>query len=296
MFDFVKSKEQGKIISIPLLPLRDVVVFPHMIVPLFVGREKSIAALESAMRDEKGIFMAAQKSAQKDEPTENDIYKIGAIGIIIQLLRLPDGTVKVLVEGKKRGIIREYLPNEDFFLVNVEEIQDVSEENPIRAEALIRNIKEAFENYAKLGKKIHVEMISTIASIESPSKLADVVVSNINLKLEDKQKVLEILNINDRLEAIYGLMLGEIEILEVEEKIKRRVKKQMEKTQKDYYLNEQMRAIQKERGEKDDFMNEIVELGHRLDPGFPERGAVNAGIGANVDKIFNDNKTNLPDS
>jgi ATP-dependent Lon protease len=263
MFDFIKNKEE-KNISMPLLPLRDVVIFPHMIVPLFVGREKSIAALESAMKYEKGIFMAAQKSAQKDEPMENDIHRVGSIGIIIQLLRLPDGTVKVLVEGKKRGVIREYLPNEEFYLVNVEEIQDIDDENQVKTEALERNIREAFENYAKLSKKVHVEMVGTIASIDNPSKLADVVVSNINLKLEDKQKVLEILNVNDRLEAIYELMLGEIEILEVEEKIKRRVKKQMEKTQKDYYLNEQMRAIQKEMGEKDDFKSEIAELEKRL--------------------------------
>jgi len=265
MFDFIKNKEQvEKFSSIPLLPLRDVVVFPHMIVPLFVGREKSIAALESAMKYEKGIFMAAQKSAQKDEPTENDIYKIGSIGIIIQLLRLPDGTVKVLVEGKKRGILKQFLPNEEYFLVNVEELEDIDEESEVRREALVRNIREAFDNYAKLSKKVHVELVGTVASIDNPSKLADVVVSNINLKLEDKQKVLEILNVNDRLEAIYELMLGEIEILEVEEKIKRRVKKQMEKTQKDYYLNEQMRAIQKEMGEKDDFKNEIAELEKRL--------------------------------
>ncbi|MEI8173731.1 MAG: endopeptidase La [Deltaproteobacteria bacterium] len=265
MFDFIKNKEEKEMImSVPLLPLRDVVVFPHMIVPLFVGREKSIAALESAMKYEKGIFMAAQKSAQKDEPTENDIHKVGSIGTIIQLLRLPDGTVKVLVEGKKRGIIREYLPNDDFYLVNIEEIQDIDDKNQIRAEALVRNIRESFENYAKLSKKVHIEMVGTIASIDSHSKLADVVVSNINLKLEDKQKVLEIFNVNDRLEAIYGFMLGEIEILEVEEKIKRRVKKQMEKTQKDYYLNEQMRAIQKEMGEKDDFKNEIADLEKRL--------------------------------
>jgi len=265
MFDFIKNKEkEDNIMSVPLLPLRDVVVFPHMIVPLFVGREKSIAALESAMKYEKGIFMAAQKSAQKDEPSENDIHKIGSIGIIIQLLRLPDGTVKVLVEGKKRGIIREFLPNEDFYLVNVEEIQDIDEANEVRSEALIRNIREAFENYAKLSKKVHMEMVGTIASIDDSSKLADVVVSNINLKLEDKQKVLEMFNVNDRLEAIYELMLGEIEILEVEEKIKRQVKKQMEKTQKDYYLNEQMRAIQKEMGEKDDFKNEISELEKKL--------------------------------
>ncbi len=265
MFDFLKNRENDlAAMTMPLLPLRDVVVFPHMIVPLFVGRERSIAALESAMKSEKGIFMVAQKSAQKDEPTESDIHKVGAIGVIIQLLRLPDGTVKVLVEGKKRGIIKEYLANEDFFLVNVEEIQDLDDRNQVKAEALTRNIRESFENYAKLGKKVHMEMVSTIASIDSPSKLADVVASHISLKVEEKQKLLEIFDVNERLEAVYELMLGEIEIMEVEEKIKRRVKKQMEKTQKDYYLNEQMRAIQKEMGEKDDFRNEISELEKRL--------------------------------
>ncbi|MGZ6290650.1 MAG: endopeptidase La [Syntrophales bacterium] len=265
MFDFLKNRENDRpTMTMPLLPLRDVVVFPHMIVPLFVGRERSIAALESAMKSEKGIFMVAQKSAQKDEPAESDIHKVGAIGVIIQLLRLPDGTVKVLVEGKKRGIIREYLANEDFFLVNVEEIEDLDDRNQVKSEALTRNIRESFENYAKLGKKVHMEMVSTIASIDSPSKLADVVASHISLKLEEKQKLLEIFDVNERLEAVYELMLGEIEIMEVEEKIKRRVKKQMEKTQKDYYLNEQMRAIQKEMGEKDDFRNEIAELEKRL--------------------------------
>jgi ATP-dependent Lon protease len=265
MFDFLKNRENDRAtMTMPLLPLRDVVVFPHMIVPLFVGRERSIAALESAMKSEKGIFMVAQKSAQKDEPAESDIHKVGAIGVIIQLLRLPDGTVKVLVEGKKRGMIREYLANEDFFLVNVEEVEDLDDKNQVKAEALTRNIRESFENYAKLGKKVHMEMVSTIASIDSPSKLADVVASHISLKLEEKQKLLEIFDVNERLEAVYELMLGEIEIMEVEEKIKRRVKKQMEKTQKDYYLNEQMRAIQKEMGEKDDFRNEITELEKRL--------------------------------
>lgn len=250
---------------IPLLPLRDVVVFPHMIVPLFVGREKSIAALESAMKYEKGIFMVAQKNAKKDDPSEDDIYSVGTIGIIIQLLRLPDGTVKVLVEGKARGAILEYVKNDDFFLVRVADIEDVDDDpNDVRKQALMRSIKESFELYLKLSKKVHVEMMGTIAGIEDPSKLADVVVTHLNVKLEDKQRIMEIFSIGERLEAIYSLMLSEIEILQVEEKIKRRVKKQMEKTQKDYYLNEQMRAIQKEMGEKDDFKNEIADLEKRL--------------------------------
>lgn len=257
-------KKREKITAMPLLPLRDVVVFPHMIVPLFVGREKSIAALETAMKQEKGIFMVAQKSAQKDDPREEDIYQVGTIGFIIQLLRLPDGTVKVLMEGKSRGIIREYLSTEHYFSVNVEEIEEKPSDDEVKTEALVRSIKESFEQYVKLSKKVHIEMIGTIAAIDNPSKLADVVVAHLSVKLEDKQRILEIFKLNERLEAIYELMLGEIEILQVEEKIKRRVKKQMEKTQKDYYLNEQMRAIQKEMGEKDDFKSEIQELEKRL--------------------------------
>lgn len=264
MFDQNNMNVEEKTVVIPLLPLRDVVVFPHMIVPLFVGRERSIAALESAMKYEKGIFMVAQKNAKKDDPNSEDIYNVGTIGIIIQLLRLPDGTVKVLVEGKMRGTIREYLQNDDFFLVKVSEIDDIDDHNDVKKQALMRSVKESFELYLKLSKKIHVEMMGTIAAIDDASKLADVVVTHLNVKLEDKQKIMEIFNITERLEAIYSLMLSEIEILQVEEKIKRRVKKQMEKTQKDYYLNEQMRAIQKEMGDKDDFRNEVVELEKRL--------------------------------
>ncbi|HON59389.1 MAG TPA: endopeptidase La [Smithella sp.] len=249
---------------IPLLPLRDVVMFPHMIVPLFVGREKSISALESAMKYEKSIFLVAQKNAKDDNPRPEDIYNVGTIGVIIQLLRLPDGTVKVLVEGKSRGAIMEYLPNSDFFLVKVQEIDDVDDGDSVKQQALMRSIKESFELYLKLSKKVHIEILGTVTAIEDASKLADVVITHLNVKLEDKQKIIEIFNINERLEAIYTLMLSEIEILQIEEKIKRRVKKQVEKTQKDFYLNEQMRAIQKEMGEKDDFRNEINELEKRL--------------------------------
>jgi ATP-dependent Lon protease len=250
--------------EMPLLPLRDVVVFPHMIVPLFVGREKSIAALESAMKEEKGIFMVAQKNAQKDDPEEEDLYRVGTVGIIIQLLRLPDGTVKVLVEGKKRGMIKQYVFCQEYFLVKVDELKEEGEENALKIKALMRSISDTFETYAKLTKKVQLDIVGTVSSISAPSKLADIVISQINVKLEDKQRILEMNNISERMEAVYKLMLSEIEILQVEEKIKRRVKKQMEKTQKDYYLNEQMRAIQKEMGEKDDFKNEILELEKRL--------------------------------
>ncbi len=260
MLNLKKNNENEKGLVIPLLPLRDVVVFPHMIVPLFVGRERSVNALEAAMKSEKGIFLSAQKNAQKDEPLEEDIYRIGTIGTIIQLLRLPDGSVKVLVEGKQRGRIKDYVPNANFYIVDVESLEEPEGVVSVKTEALVRSINEAFENYAKLSKKVPPEMMGTISSISEPGKLADVIASHLGIKLEDKQKLLEVFDVTDRLEKIYGLLISETEILEVEERIKRRVKKQMEKTQKDYYLNEQMRAIQKEMGEKDDFKNEIEDL------------------------------------
>jgi len=262
MFDFTK-KEDKKII-VPLLPLRDVVVFPYMIVPLFVGREKSINALESAMKQENEIFLVAQKSAQKDEPTEEDIYEIGTLGVIIQLLRLPDGTVKALVEGKKRATASRYIPNPDHFVVEIEEVAETSSESTGSSQAVARVLVEAFKNYAKLSRKIQPELVDTIAAIDNPAKLSDVIASHLGVKLEKKQALLEITDGAERLEKLYSLIIGEIEILELEEKIKRRVKKQMEKTQKDYYLNEQMRAIQKEMGDKDDFSSEIEELEKRL--------------------------------
>jgi len=262
MFDFTK-KEDKKII-VPLLPLRDVVVFPYMIVPLFVGREKSINALESAMKQDNEIFLVAQKSAQKDEPSEEDIYTVGTLGVIIQLLRLPDGTVKALVEGKKRATVRDYIPNPDHFVVEIEEVPETAAENVGSVQAIARVLVEAFRNYAKLSRKIQPELVDTIAAIDSPAKLSDVIASHLGVKLEKKQALLEITDAGERLEKLYSLIVGEIEILELEEKIKRRVKKQMEKTQKDYYLNEQMRAIQKEMGEKDDFSSEIEELEKRM--------------------------------
>ena len=262
MFDFTK-KEDKKIV-VPLLPLRDVVVFPYMIVPLFVGREKSINALESAMKQDNEIFLVAQKSAQKDEPSEEDIYNLGTLGVIIQLLRLPDGTVKALVEGKKRATVRDYIPNPDHFVVEIEEVPEMGAESAGSVQAVGRVLVEAFKNYAKLSRKIQPELVDTIAAIDNAAKLSDVIASHLGVKLEKKQALLEITDAGERLEKLYSMIVGEIEILELEEKIKRRVKKQMEKTQKDYYLNEQMRAIQKEMGEKDDFSSEIEELEKRL--------------------------------
>jgi len=267
MFDFNKSKEETEKnrLTIPLLPLRDVVVFPHMIVPLFVGRGKSINALESAMRHEKGIFLTAQKRAEIDDPVEDDIYTVGTIGNIIQLLRLPDGTVKALVEGVERGVIKSYIQGEDFFLVDVEELsEEYSPESDTKMEALIRNIAETFARYAKLSRKVPPEMMGPMSSIDDPAKFADTVAAYLHVKLDERQKVLETADVVGRLEKIYALLMAEIEILEVEGRIRKRVKGQMEKTQKDYYLNEQMRAIQKEMGEEDSFKGEIKELEKKL--------------------------------
>jgi ATP-dependent Lon protease len=245
--------------QLPMLPLRDLIIFPHMMMPLFVGREKSINALEDAMSKQTDIVLAAQKDAKTNNPEPKDIYAVGTVGTIIQLLRLPDGTVKVLVEGKRRVKIKNFVNNEAFFIV---ETTDVSEdvENKAETSALVRSVKTTFETYVKLNKRIPPEILMRVSSIESPGELADIIVAQLNLKLEDKQKVLEIFDPGRRLEHLLNTMTGEIEILEVEKKIRSRVKKQMERSQKEYYLNEQMQAIQKELGEKDDYQAELQEL------------------------------------
>lgn len=245
--------------QLPLLPLRDLIIFPHMMMPLFVGREKSINALEDAMSKQSDIVLAAQKDAKTNNPDEKDIYAVGTVGTIIQLLRLPDGTVKVLVEGKRRVRIKNFVNNEGHFVVNCETIEE-EVSNPTEASALVRSVKGTFETYVKLNKRIPPEILMRVSSIENPGELADIIVAQLNLKLEDKQAVLEILDPTKRLEHLLNLMTGEIEILEVEKKIRTRVKKQMEKSQKEYYLNEQMQAIQKELGEKDDYQAELDEL------------------------------------
>jgi len=248
----------------PLLPLRDIVVFPYMVVPLFVGREKSINALEDALKNERDLFLTAQKQAKTNDPTEDDLCQVGILGTILQLLKLPDGTVKLLVEGKKRAKIKRLISSEQFFMASVEEIekvQDVSTE----ADALMRSVNKAFGKYCKLNKKIPHEMLSTVSAIEDPARFSDTVVAHISLKLEDKQDLLETFNIVERLEKLYLLIESEVEILQIEKKIKGRVRKQMEKTQKDYYLSEQMRAIQNEMGEKDEFKTELSELKETID-------------------------------
>ena len=248
---------------VPLLPLRDIIVFPHMVVPLFVGRQRSIKALEEATQKQSPIFLSSQKDAKTNEPTEEDIYKTGTLGTVVQMLKLPDGTVKVLIEGKKRAKIARFVNNPDFFLVEVDEVPEVIERNT-EVEALTREVHTTFENYVKLKKKIPPEMVMSVSSIDDPGRLADTIVAHLGIKLEDRQNLLETFNAPERLEKVLGHMRAEIEILEVERRIRSRVKKQMERSQKEYYLNEQMRAIQKELGEKDEFKNEIQEIEEKL--------------------------------
>ena len=255
------GKEQVE--TLPLLPLRDVVIFPYMVAPLFVGREKSIRALEEAMKKKKEIFLVAQKDAKMNDPTEKDIHDIGTIGTIVQMLRLPDGTVKVLVEGKNRACVRNYLPNKDYIMVEVENIPERNDVG-VATEALIRTLVTAFENYVKFNKKIPSEVLVTVSSIEDTGRLSDTISSHLSFKLEDKQEILETINPAKRLEKLYEKIQSEVEIMQIEKKIRGRVKKQMEKAQKEYYLTEQMRAIQKELGEKDDLKSEIQEFEDKL--------------------------------
>jgi ATP-dependent Lon protease len=237
---------------VPLVPLRDIVVFPYMVVPLFVGRARSILALEEAMAGERELLLCAQREAGEDEPEESDIYPVGTLGSIIQLLRLPDGTVKVLVEGKRRARILRFVSQDPFFSCEIEVLPEPDTRN-VEAEALVRTVHAAFETYVKLNKKVPPETLNTVTAIGEPGRLADTIVGHLNLKLEERQEILEIVAHGKRLEEVYTRMQAEIEVLEVERKIRGRVKKQMERSQKEYYLNEQMRAIQKELGERDEF-------------------------------------------
>ena len=254
--DKKSSKEQ---LSLPLLPLRDLIIFPHMMMPLFVGRDRSIRALEEAMNNQTDIVLVAQKDAKTNTPEPKDIYEIGTIGSIIQLLRLPDGTVKVLVEGKERARIDEFVEQEKFYTVKVTPLEETPI-NELETQALVRSIKTTYENYVKLNKRIPPEILMRVSSIENAGELADIIVAQLNLKIEDKQKLLAVVDTGKRLEELLNIMTGEIEILEVEKRIKSRVKKQMEQSQREYYLNEQMQAIQKELGDKDDFQAELDDL------------------------------------
>jgi ATP-dependent Lon protease len=258
---FKSDSPEGPLAQVPALPLRDIVVFPHMVSQLFVGREKSIAALDEAMARDKEIFLVAQKNARTNEPTPEDIYEVGTIGTIVQLLRLADGTVKVLVEGRRRAKVKRYAATRGFFLVDVQPLAEL-EGDAVEIEALMRSVQATFEVYVKLNKKIQPELIMSVQNIEEASKLSDTIAANLpTLKLSDRYELLSMTDVRERLERLYQLMQGEIEILQVEKKIRSRVKKQMERSQKEYYLNEQMQAIQKELGgERDEFKNELLEI------------------------------------
>jgi len=256
--EIVKEEKEEKHLY-PLLPLRDVVIFPNVVVPLFVGRSKSVRALEYAMSHNKEIFLSAQKQASIDNPYPKDIYSHGVISTVLQLLRLPDGTVKVLIEGKERGKIEKFLDQEDFLMVEVKELPTTYTDN-LGLQVLIRTVNSNFEEYAKLSNKISHEIVTTVTSIDDPVRLCDTIAGHLSLKVDDKQRLLEIQDLNLRLEKLLEKLGEEIDILRLEQRLKKRVKAQMEKTQKDYYLNEQMRAIQKEMGVKDDFRAELDEL------------------------------------
>lgn len=255
----LKTKKE----DFPVLPLRDIVVFPHMIVPLFVGREKSVRALEDVMKDDKQILLVAQKNAADDDPGKDDIYQIGTVSTVLQLLKLPDGTVKVLVEGIQRARIDSFTETDQFFQVEAERITVLlGDEREL--EAISRSVVSQFESYIKLNKKIPPEVLVSLNQIDDPSKLADTVASHLAIKISEKQELLEVESVIERLERVLGFMEAEIGVLQVEKKIRNRVKRQMEKTQREYYLNEQLKAIQKELGETDDGRDETAEIEEKI--------------------------------
>ena len=252
----------GSIESYPVLPLRDIVVFPHMIVPLFVGREKSIKALEEVMRTDRYILLATQKNASEDDPAAENIFQTGTLATVLQLLKLPDNTVKVLVEGVSRAEVRKYTRMDEFYEADAEAVADAAEDR-VEVEALARSVVSEFENYVKLNKKVSPEVVAAVTQIDDYSKLADTVASHLAVKISDKQDVLEMASVSRRLEKCLQLMESEISVLQVEKRIRTRVKRQMEKTQREYYLNEQMKAIQKELGDEDG-KDDLAELEERI--------------------------------
>ena len=247
----------------PVLPLRDIVVFPSMVVPLFVGRDKSVRALENVMENDKKILLVAQKDAGDNDPKTDDIYEVGVVASVLQLLKLPDGTVKVLVEGERRVRIDEYVRTDEYFEA-VASDPDMPEADEADVEALSRSVVTQFESYVKLNKRVPPEVIVSINQIDDPDQLADTVASHLNIKISEKQELLEIVSVGPRLEKVYALMEGEMSVLQVEKKIRNRVKRQMEKTQREYYLNEQMKAIQKELGENEEGKDELAELEEKI--------------------------------
>ncbi|NCN26686.1 endopeptidase La [bacterium] len=257
------SKKKTKANTLPLLPLRDIVIFPHMVVPFFVGRERSVNALEAAMQGKLDILLCAQKNSDLNEPTAKDIYMTGTIASVVQLVKLPDGTLKVLVEGQQRAKVKKIEEVDEYFTATIEVIED-KEPAPLQSQALMRSLKQSFEAYVKLNKQIPPELLMSMQNIEESPRLVDSIVSHLSLRLEDKQSLLELEDTLKRMEKLLSILESEIEILRVEKRIRSRVRKQMERGQKEYYLNEQMAAIQKELGERDEFKAEIAEIEQKL--------------------------------
>ena len=255
---------ENSLLVVPVLPLRDVVVYPHMVIPLFVGRQKSVKALEHAMEGSKQILLVAQKSAAEDNPGVHDVHHLGTLSNILQLLKLPDGTIKVLVEGNRRVRIRSFVETSDFYSAQVDLLAS-KPIDPREAEAFTRSLMEQFDQYLKLNKKIPPEIISSLTRIDDPDQLADIIAAHIAIKLDEKQKVLEIIDVRERLEYLFGVMEREIDLLEVEKRLRGRVKRQMEKSQREYYLNEQMKAIQKELGDLEEGGSEYDELVKKIE-------------------------------
>lgn len=251
--------------TLPILPLRDVVVYPHMVIPLFVGREKSIRALEHAMANDKQILLVSQKSAAEDNPSLDDIYRVGTISSIVQLMRLPDGTIKVLVEGEVRAEVIDFIDNNEYHSAEVDILLTPSIEDEREIEVLSRSVISQFDQYVKLNKKVPPELLNSLGNIDDPSRLADTIAAHMTIKLDQKQQILELVDIRERLEHLIGVLESEIDLLQVEKRIRKRVKGQMEKTQREYYLNEQMKAIQKELGELEEAPSEIEELSQKID-------------------------------
>ncbi len=250
---------------VPVLPLRDVVVYPHMVIPLFVGREKSIRALETAMDDDKRILLVAQKSAEVDDPQVDDIHEIGTLSTILQLLKLPDGTVKVLVEGSERASVVKFETTEEFFSAQIKHLGHGEQAGEREVDVLMRSLLTLFDQYVKLNKKVPPEILTSLSGIDEPGRLADTIAAHMALKLDEKQRILEIENVRERLEHLMGMIEGEIDVLQIEKRIRGRVKQQMEKSQREYYLNEQMKAIQKELGDMDDVPNETDEYQGKIE-------------------------------
>jgi len=282
----MKELEQTDVL-IPVLPLRDVVVYPHMVIPLFVGRERSIDALDAAMRDSKQVLLVAQKEAEIDEPDFADLYQVGTLANILQLLKLPDGTVKVLVEGSQRSTVTHYQDTGSFFSAIVSPLEDVLNLSDQEQDVLQRTAISSFEQYVKLNNKIPPEVLTSLAGIDDLSRLADTMAAHMSLKVHEKQRILENADIESRLENLMTLMEGEVDILEMEKKIRVRVKQQMEKNQREYYLNEQMKAIQKELGDMDDVPNEIEELEKKIaDAGMSKEAKAKAEAELNKLKLM----------